>query len=178
MENMDALLLFMGLSWVSHKNPSIFFMAWQYALPENCYDVVWIMAFYAIIWSIWLIRNDMVFNGKVFDLRQTIDVIKLRIASWFNAKWPGVYLVSDVVRFSNAIKVPPKVKIVKEPTCWKFPTPRYMKFNVDGSFKGKPRPAGIGGVLRDCSGAFKAVFSKAIGLADSNVAELLAVREA
>ena len=49
---------------------------------------------------------------------------------------------------------------------------------MDGSAKGKLGPASIGGVLRDCRFAVKAVFSKSIGVADSNVAELLAVQEA
>ena len=49
---------------------------------------------------------------------------------------------------------------------------------MDGSARGKPEPASIGGVLRDCRFAVKAVFSKSIGVADSNVVELLAVREA
>ncbi|XWS15405.1 hypothetical protein CRYUN_Cryun35bG0094600 [Craigia yunnanensis] len=119
----------------------------------------------------------MVFNGKVFDLRQIINIIKLRIASWFNAKWPSVYSVLEVVRFPNDTKVPPKVKVVKEPICWKFPTLEYIKFNVDGSSKGKPWPTGIGGVLRDCSSLVKAVFSKAIGLVDSNVVESLTTKK-
>ena len=49
---------------------------------------------------------------------------------------------------------------------------------MDRSARGKPDPAVIGGVLRDCMAATKVVFSRAIGVADSNVAELLAVREA
>ena len=49
---------------------------------------------------------------------------------------------------------------------------------MDGFAKGKPGPAGIGGVLRDYKDVNKAVFSKAIGVIDLNVAELLAVREA
>ena len=49
---------------------------------------------------------------------------------------------------------------------------------MDGSTRGKPGPVGIGGVLRDCNAAVKAVFSKSIGMADSNLAELLVVREA
>ena len=53
-----------------------------------------------------------------------------------------------------------------------------MKFNVDGSSLGKPGLAGIGGVLKDNLTAVKVVFSKSIGVADSNVAELLAVRKA
>ena len=53
-----------------------------------------------------------------------------------------------------------------------------LKFNVDEFYKGKPGHAGIGGVLRDSSTTIKLVFSKAIGMADSNVVELFAIREA
>ena len=60
--------------------------------------------------------------------------------------------------------------------CGREP-PGSLKFNVDGSARGKPGPAGIGGVLKDCMAVTKAVFSRAIGVADSNVAELLAVRD-
>ena len=52
-----------------------------------------------------------------------------------------------------------------------------LKFNVGRSSRGKPGLAGIGGVLRD-STAVKLLSFKAIGLADLNVAELLAAREA
>ena len=61
---------------------------------------------------------------------------------------------------------------------WKTLPLGSLKFNVDGSARGKPGPAGIGGILKDCMAATKAVFSRAIGVADLNVAELLAVREA
>ena len=124
-------------------------------------------------------RNNIVFNGKVLDLRQIIDLIKLRIASWCKAKWSNCIIsMTDAVRFPNEIKVLPKVAVPRVGIMWKNPSIGSLKFNVDGSSKGKPGPAGIGGVLRDCSGKVKVIFSKAIGLADSNVAELLAVREA
>ena len=58
------------------------------------------------------------------------------------------------------------------------PSPASMKFNVDGSARGKPGAAGIGGVLKDSNAFVKAVFSKSIGVADSNLAELLAVCKA
>ncbi|XVF86739.1 hypothetical protein PTKIN_Ptkin18bG0066500 [Pterospermum kingtungense] len=53
-----------------------------------------------------------------------------------------------------------------------------MKFNVDGSTLGKPGPAGIGGVLRDHEGNIKIRLLKSVGSADSNLAELLAIKEA
>ena len=40
---------------------------------------------------------------------------------------------------------------------------------------GNPGPAGIGGVIRDYKGQVLFVFSKCIGIADSNLAEFMAV---
>ena len=62
------------------------------------------MAFFAIIWSLWLWCNDMIFNDTIFDFKQIIDTIKFRIASWFKAKWPecpNIFL--DVVNCPSAI---------------------------------------------------------------------------
>ncbi|XVE90483.1 hypothetical protein DITRI_Ditri20bG0081400 [Diplodiscus trichospermus] len=69
----------------------------------------------------------------------------------------------DVMRYPNNIIPPPQGAV---------------NFNVDGASKGKPGPARIGGILRDHMGIEKIRFSKYICVADSNVAELLAVREA
>ena len=168
-----------GLNLVLHQEPVAVLLAWQQALPNKCSTEVWNMSFFAIIWSIWLLRNDMVFNGKDFDFMKIIDTIKFRLAIWLKAKWPDCpNTILDVVRLSNAIQVPIKVNNVKKAIIWKCPPLDSLKFNVDGSAKGKPGPASIGGVLRDCRFAVKAVFSKSIGVADSNVVELLAVREA
>ena len=57
-----------GLCYVVHTDPMAMFLAWQQAWLDTNGKEVWIMSFFAIIWSIWLCRNDMVFNGKVFDL--------------------------------------------------------------------------------------------------------------
>ena len=120
----------------------------------------------------------MVFNNKDFDLRQLRDNINLRIVAWNKAKWPDcVDSLTDIVRFPYLIKAPMKNKYGRIPIIWKAPLSDFMKFNVDGSSKGKPGPAGIGGVLRDNSATIKIVFSKAVGVVESNAAELLAVRE-
>lgn len=37
------------------------------------------MTFFAIIRSIWLFRNDLVFKSKVLDIRQFSDIIKLKM---------------------------------------------------------------------------------------------------
>ncbi|XVF70923.1 hypothetical protein PTKIN_Ptkin11bG0201000 [Pterospermum kingtungense] len=55
---------------------------------------------------------------------------------------------------------------------------RQVKFNVDGSSRGKLGPAGIGGILIDHMRQVLIRFSKAIGIEDSNAAEYLAIRKA
>jgi ribonuclease HI len=55
------------------------------------------------------------------------------------------------------------------------PSSGVLKFNVDGSSKGKPGHAGMGGILRDSNGHVICVFSSYLGILDSNAAELLAI---
>ena len=68
-----------GVNWVTHKEPVIFFMAWQFAISDSERFKIWRMVFFAISWSIWLHRNDIVFNRKMFDLNQLIEIIKVRL---------------------------------------------------------------------------------------------------
>ena len=63
-----------------HNQPSRAIAFWYSALPVNHGKEVWLMSFFVISWSIWLTRNDMISNGKVFDFRQIIDTIRLRTA--------------------------------------------------------------------------------------------------
>lgn len=51
-------------------------------------------------------------------------------------------------------------------------------FNVDRVTRGKPGPAGIGGVLHNSKGAILLMFYKNVGVRDSNEAEVFAIREA
>ncbi|XVE67230.1 hypothetical protein DITRI_Ditri08aG0143400 [Diplodiscus trichospermus] len=53
-----------------------------------------------------------------------------------------------------------------------------MKINVKGSAFDKPGPSSIAEVLRDDTGTIHRFFSKFIGIADSNAAKFLVIREA
>lgn len=52
------------------------------------------------------------------------------------------------------------------------------KFSVDGAAMGKPSPVGIGGVLHDDKGRMPLIFSKSVGVMESNESELRAIRRA
>lgn len=56
---------------------------------------------------------------------------------------------------------------------WFPPESHVLKWNVDGSSIGKPRLAGIGGVLHNHKGLVLGFLSAPVGIKDSNEAELL-----
>ncbi|XWS44905.1 hypothetical protein CRYUN_Cryun15aG0090000 [Craigia yunnanensis] len=53
-----------------------------------------------------------------------------------------------------------------------------LKFNIDGSAFGKPGPTGCGGLLHNEMGSILALFYGPLGIMDSNVAEVMAIKVA
>ncbi|XVE93623.1 hypothetical protein REPUB_Repub01dG0210000 [Reevesia pubescens] len=51
-----------------------------------------------------------------------------------------------------------------------------LKFNVDGAARGKPGSAGCGRVLWDSKDMVIGIFLRPLGVLDSNVAELNAIK--
>lgn len=43
---------------------------------------IWEMVLAATIWTIWLVRNEKLFQGKEADLITVISLIKFRTLSW------------------------------------------------------------------------------------------------
>ncbi|KAI9181436.1 hypothetical protein LWI28_015010 [Acer negundo] len=64
-------------------------------------------------------------------------------------------------------------KVVR--AVWKPPPSGWLMFNVDGSSRGSPGPAGIGWVLRNSVGSSMCQFSIYVGTQDPISAELLAI---
>ncbi|XVE68852.1 hypothetical protein DITRI_Ditri09bG0102900 [Diplodiscus trichospermus] len=76
---------------------------------------------------------------------------------------------SSFIGFMAISRCPNHIRIHSKPTgfrplmMWTESSKVTLKFNVDGAAKGKPGPAGIGGVLRDYLGVEKASFSRSLG---------------
>ncbi|XVF88973.1 hypothetical protein PTKIN_Ptkin19aG0094400 [Pterospermum kingtungense] len=168
-----------GLQWSVGNNGWVIFQDWLQLLPKKRCNKLWRMLFGATIWSIWLKRNDMIFKGGSLDIHNIIDLIKFRIGVWAKAKWPHVNVsISDFLLVPNAITICSNQNKERARSTWCHPDFGTLKFNVDGSSLGKPGPAGIGGILRNHLGEVLIRFSKSISIADSNEAEVLAIREA
>ncbi|XVE80900.1 hypothetical protein DITRI_Ditri15bG0018300 [Diplodiscus trichospermus] len=103
----------------------------------------------------------------------------MRLAIWGMAKWLMVKeSVLDVIRFPNIVHVLVVNNHGRSVSCWICPSDGVLKFNVDGSAIRQTGLAGIGGILRDHWSSVKGVFSKSIGVADSNLVEIIAIKEA
>lgn len=61
---------------------------------------------------------------------------------------------------------------------WTPPLVGLLKFNIDGAARGKLGSVGIDGVLRDSNGLVLMLFSKHVGVMDSNESEVLPILEA
>ncbi|KAI8558123.1 hypothetical protein RHMOL_Rhmol04G0064800 [Rhododendron molle] len=55
--------------------------------------------FYATIWSIWIARNDIIFNNKAADRNQVVELTKTRATLWIKVRFDiKVYTVEDIKR--------------------------------------------------------------------------------
>ncbi|XP_058185920.1 uncharacterized protein LOC131303146 [Rhododendron vialii] len=62
---------------------------------------IWESCFYATLWSIWLVRNDYIFNNSTTQPWEVGDVVKTRVAMWMKAKFNiKIYTVEDFKKSS------------------------------------------------------------------------------
>ncbi|EOY13383.1 Uncharacterized protein TCM_031946 [Theobroma cacao] len=108
------------------------------------------MAFFAMIWSLRLARNDIDFGGKTWDQAQIYELVKLRVATWAKAKWPREY--GRTLETSNEPRLGAVFNCVKK-TRLKVelmnPAEGSMKFNVDRAANGSLGEDRIGEILRN-----------------------------
>ncbi|XP_058203090.1 uncharacterized protein LOC131317570 [Rhododendron vialii] len=66
---------------------------------------IWEVTFFATLWSLWLARNDLVFNNVLRSACEVGDQIKTRVAMWMKAKFViKVYSVEDFKCFLGGIR--------------------------------------------------------------------------
>ena len=138
---------------------------WKGLCPEPKRERIWCSLFCAIVWTIWEARNHVVFNGNKTNVEQATDMVKLWIV------WRFKYLVKGtndsiqalLLNFKDVCVEVNKKKISRVED-WIPPLADSLKFNVDGSSRGKPGPSGIGGVLRDSCGKILCLFSFSVGI--------------
>ncbi|GMJ03700.1 hypothetical protein HRI_004039200 [Hibiscus trionum] len=137
------------------------------------------MSFFGIVWSIWLERNEVLFNKRGLCLDRFCDSTALHIGLWCKSKWPkAVPSLIDFVRFPNLCNIEASKARINGKGVWSAPPLGSLKFNVDTAVLGSFGHRGIGGILRDHNGTPLIRFSKSIGLVEPTRAKILAICKA
>ncbi|KAG8473851.1 hypothetical protein CXB51_036041 [Gossypium anomalum] len=131
---------------------------------------LWLISVSAVCWSVWLARNELVFEKRWPKMSNLVFLTKIRALMWIRA----VY---------NELKVDEKIWWICPVRSWSggkkfgsggnFWCPPYfggVKFNVSGVES--EGVAGCGGVLRNSEGVVRAVFSGPCAARESSAAEV------
>ncbi|XP_017981001.1 PREDICTED: uncharacterized protein LOC18592617 [Theobroma cacao] len=112
-------------------------------------------------------------------MEQVLELARIRVAIWANAKWPRIYpSILEVYHQPPTQSQLTKKSQERKGIIWEKPDQGQMKFNVDGTARRCPGPTRIGEILRGCSREAKIIFPKAHGEADSSLAKMMVVKEA
>ena len=81
--------------WVILGSINSMFEWWQGWRFKGVKKIFWELIPPAILWSIWRVRNDVLFEGKQVDWVALLDLIKWRIAFWAKTKNFACHLSFD-----------------------------------------------------------------------------------
>ncbi|KAK9037405.1 hypothetical protein V6N11_022316 [Hibiscus sabdariffa] len=166
-----------GVSLVLHRNPLKLLIDWPYLCSKFSRDIMWLLIPFAVVWSIWLQMNEIIFHGKPRDLVQLVFNTKMRAAWWWKAIKTDLHIHLDSIISDPSLASSFGVASSLSPAkCVWIPLRLgFLKFNVDGacSHEGK---CGVGGVLRDANGSKLMEFSLSIGFGSPLLAEILEIK--
>jgi hypothetical protein len=114
---------------------------------------LWITSCFVVFYSLWDQRNKLAFENKKMEWLELAYLIKMRVGFWMKGWCPSCpYSPIDLTRDVEAV-CNWRLKHTSR-TCveWNKPPYNVWKWNVDGSSRGKPGAAGIGGLLRNHCG--------------------------
>lgn len=138
------------------------FKGWVDCLLGQIKDQEWWEAFWALCWSIWLGRNEWIFDKRRRDDLWRID--------------KAVGLVMEYQRAMEAEKIQPG-SMKNGPRKWNAPPRGSLKLNTDVAM-GKDGKVGLGAMLRDCEGDVLAALCEPWqGACEVDTGEALAVKQ-
>ncbi|GMI95175.1 hypothetical protein like AT4G29090 [Hibiscus trionum] len=188
-ESTNHLFIHCNASW---KLWNIFFRLWNvsFALPNDLKALllswddlvpksrIWKLIPGAVLWTVWKVRNSIVFDEGVSDFFLLSFLSRCRIASWFLAKEPkgavSIDLLTGNPRLADSLPSCSKAK--PKLTQWSPPPVGFFKMNVDGAVIRNWKKGGIGGLLRDSDSTVLMSFHEAVGSGPPILAELKAIR--
>ncbi|KAE8718414.1 E3 ubiquitin-protein ligase [Hibiscus syriacus] len=170
----NKIVDFWDLSFVIPKDPSLL-CSWG-ELREN--SMIWKFIPGVIFWSIWKVRNAMVFNGSSLDRLSLFFIVRFRLSKWFLAKFPKISIQEDVLIGNPCLA--DGFSLSKRKECrvirWFPPLVDFLKMNVDGAVTSDGLGGGIVGILRDWNCCTLLTFSEKVAQGNPPLVELKAIK--
>ncbi|XP_039056312.1 uncharacterized protein LOC120199219 [Hibiscus syriacus] len=126
------LIGYWGIQLALPQDPPNLLSLWADLRPNSA---IWKFIPGAVFWSIWKLRNEIIFEKGKLDRILLFFTVRLRLAKWFIAKYPLCSIRVDSLigdpsladKFS-ASKVPNSMVY-----CWNPPPVDFFKMNEDGA---------------------------------------------
>lgn len=95
-----------GINWSTPRDLKALFLWWVGTKYKPKIQVIWDCIPHAILWSLWKLRNEHIFQGKTIIWEDLVELIKIRIALWVRSKWDHKeYSVNDFIfRFRSILQ--------------------------------------------------------------------------
>lgn len=61
---------------------------WSGIMQGKFKKCIWDSVFFAMIWNLWFLRNEIKFNNKVFNPSELIDHVKNKVSDWIVSYCP------------------------------------------------------------------------------------------
>ncbi|XP_040948622.1 uncharacterized protein [Gossypium hirsutum] len=134
---------------------------------------LWLIAIAAACWSVWLARNEMVFERKVLSMDTLIFHSKMRALLWVRVAFDECMVQERLWWLSPSKCKFDSLNSKLVTLSWHYPPHGWLKFNVSGM--ATEEATGCGGVLRGEEGTVRALFSGPCDAIDAYSVELGAI---
>ncbi|TYH21186.1 hypothetical protein ES288_A04G023000v1 [Gossypium darwinii] len=133
-----------------------------------------LIAIEAACWTVWLARNELIFDKKRVYMENLVYQSKMRALLWIRSIHEEIFLKENLWWISPLRCQVDSIKSKPAVFCWRPLPVGWLKFNVCGiELEDK---AGCGGVLRDMEGVARVIFSGAVNVNNAEEAEIGAVK--
>lgn len=78
----EAFLQAFGCRWVMLNRFFDLFLQWRWGASPGRGRIMWYCSFSAIIWSLWMEKNERCFGGRSSHLQALVDKPRFLVASW------------------------------------------------------------------------------------------------
>ncbi|KAE8679585.1 NFU domain protein 1 [Hibiscus syriacus] len=162
-------------SSVLHEDTKTFLLGWEELKPNSA---IWSFIPGVVIWTIWKTINFIVFEGEKLDQIELFFLARVRLASWFLAKYKDISIPKDSLISDPSIgDSHSSYKFLKSSIFpWCPPPIGFIKLNVDAATSSDWKKSGLGGILRDHLGAILGTFQESEGPSPPTLKELKAIQ--